>query len=151
MQEMFLDGTFSEVPKPAEELGLKEPDPPKPPHIQFRICRIECFGADPVREERGHWRFTLPLSTRRYDSVKQAYDYLQKQAASTWAGGPGNSNQFWIQPIIDGKFDEVPKSLEELKQSEPTNVEAEPQQSIPTPMSAPVGGQSTPEWLKSWI
>jgi hypothetical protein len=137
IQSMFSDGTFDETPKSAAELGLEPVPPPPPLRIQYRICRIERVD--------GRYIFTLPMSTRRYDSVKEAHAFLQNQTPSTWVGGPGNSNQYWIQEIENGKFGETPRTLEELEQSNPTATEIEDKLD-----SEPAQETPEPEWAKAW-
>lgn len=120
--------------------------------MKYRICRVQRFNVG--------WAFTLPLDTLVFDTVKEAYERLQKRGIINFG-----DNSFWVQEISDdGKFSEFPKPLPGLdvprsgaplpiyvEQSEPEE-EPEPYNAIHINrmQNGVTAENSAPSWLPSW-
>jgi hypothetical protein len=104
--------------------------------VGYRACRAQRYTGP----QGLHWRFSLPIDTRRFDTAKEAFEHCKKLNGIQF-----KDNWFDIQEMYsDGTFSEQPKRLEDwaLDLSE----ESEPVAEKPT-----VAVTAEPsEWEKKW-
>jgi hypothetical protein len=73
--------------------------------VGYRACRAQRYTGP----QGPHWRFTLPIDTRRFETAKEAFGHCK-----TLNGIQFKDNWFDIQEIYsDGTFSEQPKRLED--------------------------------------
>jgi hypothetical protein len=124
--------------------------------IGYRVCRVQRFTGP----QGPHWRFTLPIDTRRFDSAKGAFLHLRKQSQVGF-----KDNNLWVQEVFSDGANETPKQLVDLGLVEESlrgksdaeqlanlleKIESEPlSQESPVP-ATPVVERKQPDWEKAW-